>query len=453
MKRRVRGEKTNTLTPFMFRAAVTAAVVAAPAAFGVGDIIWYDDSMRPEKVLEIREGEVVFNAYDGSPPPAEAVFPFRCIVNNNQVPLANSLLWLNDRGEITHKDPSSADPLTLQTYFPATNGETYLTMVGVFRGDDRDTGYPSVKRLYSRDGKVLWEKEVDGCPRLSPEGDFAAVFYASGFEGRITVIDETGRKSQIKAPVGTCHAISTNGAYIVVGEPGSVPGDWPGGTQVYTKTGERVVSLDPDFRCFTASPGEGDLSLYGGTAFLLQTGTYVTRKQVKDESSGPDLTVLQPQPGRGRGIQVYDTSGRKLWEMEFGDGHPGLQLFVAENEEYLALIVDPQSGIRVFKTRTGELVRHITSVEVLSSVEEGYISNDGGRFLLFNRAGVAGGGPRGGYESTFLLLDGDEKIADMRVSCSEYGKLSGRLSADGEFLLLTAAPGSTVYRIPKSGSE
>jgi hypothetical protein len=455
----VRGEKTDNLAPFIIRAVLTAALVVAPAASGVGDIIWYDESMRPEKLLEIREGEVVFNAYGGSPPPAEVVFPFRYIVNNNQVPhqvpLANSLLWLNDRGEITHKDLSSADPLTLKTYFPAANGESYLTMVGVFRGSDRDNSYPSVKELYSRYGKVLWEKEVEGYPRLSPQGDFAAVFYASGFEGRITLIDEAGRKSEIKAPVGTFHGISRDGAYIVVGEPGSVPADWPGGTQVYTKTGERVVSLDPEFRCFTASAGEGDTSLYAGTGFFIQTGTYVIRRQVKDELYllyGPYLTVLEPQPERGRGVQVYDTSGRKLWEMEFDDGHPGLQLFVAENEEYLALIVDPQSGIRVFKTRTGELVRHITSVEVPSSVEEGYISNDGDRILLFNHVSVAGG-PLSGYEAGFLLLNGGKKIADKRLKCSEHGKLSGMLSGDGEFLLLTAATGSTVYKIPKSGSE
>jgi len=369
--------------------------------------------------------------------------PFRYVLNNYQVPNVNSLIFLNERGEIIFKDVASSGTFYPTTYFPARDGSAYLTIEGVCRptGGDFLNAYPDTKKLYSSEGRLIWEKRAEGYPRISPNGDYVAVFFASGFEGRITLINKNGNASEVKGPAGPFHAISKEGDFLIVGEPTSVPSDWPGGTTIYSATGELITQLDPNFACRSAVRLEGDLNIYGSRKIIVQTGFFIKRETVVDPH-GNSYTVTDGLSSE-RGIQVYDGKGEKIWERKLGKGHPGLKFFVSDNEEYIALIPDLAAGITVFKSATGEIIRRIKTSKFPYTINGGYISNDGNIILLIYQCGVKSGD----YDTGAVILRGERVVAEIRLTVLAYGKFSGNLTPDADMLLLNSSRRANVYKL------
>jgi hypothetical protein len=396
-----------------------------------------------DMVLEIENGLVTYNVNETPGEGAETKIPFPYIVNNYQIPHVNSLIFLNERGDIIFKDVALSGTFYPTTYFPAGDGSAYLTIEGVCRptGGDFLNAYPDTKKLYSSEGRVIWEKRAEGYPRVSPNGDYVAVFFASGFEGRITLINKNGNTSEVEGPVGPFHAISKEGDFLLVGEPTSVPSDWRGGTTIYSATGELITHLDPNFACRSAVHLEGDLNIYGSRKIIVQTGFFIKRENVV-EAHGNSYTITDGLSSE-RGIQVYDGKGKKLWERKLGKGHPGLRFFVSDNEEYIALIPDLAAGITVFKSATGGIIRRIKTSKFPYTINGGYISNDGNIIFLTYQCGVKSGD----YDTGAVILSGGRVVAEIRLSVLAYGKFSGNLTPDADMLLLNSSRRATVYKL------
>lgn len=399
-------------------------------------------AVKFEKVLAIVDGKVVFNLNERLAPERQVAIPFRYVLNNYQVPRINSLIFLNERGEIIFKDVALSGISYPTTYFPARDGSAYLTIEGVCRPTSGDflNAYPDTKKLYSSEGRLIWEKRAEGYPRISPNGDYVAVFFASDFHGRITLIDKDGNASEVKGPVAPFHAVSKEGDFLLVGETPYVPSDWPGGTAVYSATGRVITHLDPNFACRSACLN-GDYNIYGSRNIIVQTGFFIKRQDVVDPHGNSFTDTDHPKSERG--IQVYDANGGKLWERKLGKGHPGLQFFVSDNEEYIALIPDRAAGITLFESETGKIVRTIKNRKIASSIRGGYVSNDGEVVLLTYQCGVKSGDSDTGA----VILRGDRLVGEIRLAGTVNGRLSGNITPDADMLLLNNYREAVVYKL------
>jgi hypothetical protein len=398
-------------------------------------------AVKFEKVLAIVDGKVVFNLNEQGAPERQVAIPFRYVLNNYQVPNVNSLIFLDERGEIIFKDVALSGISYPTTYFPARDGRAYLTMEGLCRPPGLYlNAFPETKRLYSSEGRLIWEKRAEGYPRVSPNGDYVAVFFASDFHGRITLIDKDGNASEVEGPVGPFHATSKEGDFLLVGETPYVPSDWLGGTTVYSATGKVITHLDPNFACRSALL-IGDYNIYGSRNIIVQTGFFIKRRDGVDPH-GNSVTDTD-HPKSERGIQVYDGKGRKLWERKLGGGHPGLQFFVSDNEKYIALIPDPAAGITVFESETGKIVRTIKTRRIPSSIHGGYVSNDGEVVLLTYQCCVKSGD----YDTGAVIFRGDSVVAEIRLAGSVNGRLSGNITPVADMLLLNNHREAAVYRL------
>jgi len=424
---------------YLAKVAIVAALISGPV-FAL-DFDYLDEGrITAEKVLEIRNGSVVYNVNDGKRADERVNIPFSFFSDGLGFGKAPSVVFLEPSGAVVFADrcPPSSDT-HVATLHAADNGKAYLKMEGPnlrFPGID-DNPFPRNKKFYDADGGLLWEKDILGYPRVSPDGDYVAIFEVQGPESKVTIIDRQGRETFIRAPCGLWHAVSKGGRYILLGEPLGVPVGWAGGTTVYSKDGTLKTHLDPLFLCQTTALNLRGQTLYGSGKLIIQSGVYGHRK-VNPEGN---LTGVTDSPEFARGIQVYNADGTKLWEKNLGEG-PGRELnfFVSNNDEFIAFFPGGSSGVSVMRAPTGEPLYEFDP-QIPENVYEGYVSDDGKTVLLTYVVGQ-----RGKFKSGLALTREGVVVAKVSAGPGE-GRITGRLSTDGTMLLVSEQDSAKVYLV------
>ena len=392
-----------------------------------------------EKVLEIRNGSVVYNVNDGRSPDARVSMPFNFFFDGLGFGKPPSIVFLDRSGYITFEDHCSISSTTGATIHAADDGTAYLKMEGPNKMYTyvEYNPYPENKKFYGADGGLLWERDILGYPRVAPLGDYVAVFEVERPDSNVTIVDREGLETVIKAPCGLWHAISKNGEYVLLGEPSGVPVEWPGGTTVFSKDGTLKTRLDPLFRCETTAMNKRGQTLYGSDKLIIQSGVFGHR------TPDPEGRIwgLLDSPEFERGIQVYNANGKKLWEKNLGEGSAReLNFFVSANDEFIAFFPGGSSGVSVLRAETGDPLYDFDP-GIPAQVYEGYISDDGKTVLLTYVVGQ-----RGEFKSGLVLVR--EGVIAATVSAGPGdGRVTGRLSKDGTMLLVCEQDSAKVFSL------
>jgi hypothetical protein len=315
-----------------------------------------DSGTEIEKVFHSEQGKSLKNALAESGITLDVIYPGSFALMNPVMGL--TLTIFNGYGEITKTAPVGANT---GLYFPAGNGQYYLIAAGEGSYEPGIESDGFKRAYYTRAGELLWEdngteRTSGGWVCVSPDGE-RVIYIKRGYgkeEPNVVFRDKSGNVvAELHIPYpGRRFGFTDDGEYFLLGEDLHSERTSGLGTTVLDKNGVIAFNMDP--ASMVSSNTWRGLGVLGGTGkYLYQNFTPVTRRY--DEGGNPH--GMDPISEVGGGIQVYDTSGRKLWEII----HAGSFVYysaISKTGEYVALFRGfPVVECEVLKSDTGETVR------------------------------------------------------------------------------------------------
>lgn len=364
---------------------IVSAVLSLNNAFAAeeaGYRTFYDTQL--ELILQVEEGEITFNNLDILTEEERADFKnsFRVIPLRNAGYLASGFYLLNGAGEI-RKYKYTEEPKAF--VHPSKDGDCYLVCKGAYINFNYDDYSPVIKELYDMEDRLIWSHDIKG--HVKAADDLGTLIVKNIIRGPgIAIINNGIYNRFFPRSAGNAFCISTDGGIIVIPEKdGGVPTTGPKGTRVYDNRGELLFTLNPDFAADIGTGTRKPLEIYASGKYIIQICQKAIRKPfyspvISDE--GDELENLTGVPG-AQYIQVYNRNGELLWQEVFGVSHFIISFTLAENEEYLAVILPtPTPECRVFEVQTGEEQYRIYLPEGFRHVSNAGISNDGSTLFV-----------------------------------------------------------------------
>lgn len=386
--------------------------------------------VRVEKIFHYEAGAEVVNELADRGVSLAEVWPGLYAVGYYGYLGANLTLF-DETGRVTRKNILDKErPEASGTFFPAANGEYFLNTWGnaggfEYMGDMLDRTY------YNREGEELWRSsgaESTGSVAVSPDGERIVYIQNGGMfpqpDSKIIFKDVAGRTiaTHTVPYLGRRFNFTGDGNRFLVSESlRSSRGD-DRGTAVFSKDGELLFFLEPDFNAGIRW-GRSKAAIGGGKGYLYQVG-------YKIEGFGFNTMPLFDS---GRFLQVYDSSGKKRWEVgvskkEWGAG-------VSADGRLIAYVPsDPGGELVVAELATGDLIRHFPFNILGPKFPTMTLSDDGERVCVSNSSSGSSWAGVFSDQGSFIEFKAD-KLG------------SFHLSPDGDYVIFCGARTLAVFEI------
>jgi hypothetical protein len=342
-----------------------------------------------------------------------------------------NLTLFDGTGKVTREYVFDEDrPADSDTFFPAADGGYFLNTWGnaggfEYRGDMLERTY------YHRDGEELWHSsgpESTGHVAVSPDGERVVYIQSGGMfpqpDSKIIFKDVAGRTiaTHTVPYLGRCFNFTGDGNRFLVSESlRSSRGD-DRGTAVFSKDGELIFFLEPDFNAGIRW-GRSKAAIGGGKGYLYQVG-------YKIEGFGFNTMPLFDS---GRFLQIYDSSGKKWWEVKVSKKEWGAG--VSADGRLIAYVPsDPGGELVVAELATGDLIRHFPFNILGPKFPTMTLSDDGERVCVSNSSSGSSWAGVFSDQGSFIEFKAD-KLG------------SFHLSPDGNYVVFCGARTLAVFEI------
>jgi len=384
-------------------------------------------------VLAADNGEVSFNGIDSlNESDRETLLEeFKVIRLRGRNYLDDGFYLLGEGGNID-KFITATEPLG--AVVASVNGERYFVSKIARPNFNLTPVYPVAKEVYNSEGTLLWSYEIVGYPRMSDDLSTVCVYnyrYGSEENPNIHIITNSGALIKTYHPnCGVPFQVSRDGENIIIAD--KTDGD--SGTRVFTKRGNLLFTLDPEYRCNLGSGRTGGLILYGSSKYIVQA----CRKGDNPEDY----------------LQVYDGHGSLLWQKSFGISSGNIRFEVSANDEYLLVYyLEPNAGFEVFNLANGTPIRKVSiDGKPPGGFFRGGVSADSSEvYIVFTKYLGKAGVPNSTFDSTLFIFKEGTRIAEFRnkydLNNLATGAYGVRFSRDGKYVVVTDGKGFRLFSV------
>jgi hypothetical protein len=334
---------------------------------------------------------------------------------------------------------------------PSKDGNRYLVCKGAYSNFVFDDYSPVVKELYDIENWLIWAHEIKG--HVKAADHLGTIIVKNVIRGPGIAIVNNGVYTRFFPKYGgNPFCISTDGGIIVIPEhDGRVPIKGPKGTRIYDNQGELLFTLNPDFVADIGTSTHKPLVIYASAKYIIQICQRAVRKAYDTPAfndEGEELESLTGVPGE-QYIQVYDRGGGLLWQEVFEVSPYITNFTVADNEEYIAVIIpNTTRECRVFELKTGKEKYRLSLPEDFGPVSDASISNDGSKLTVVEDK-CEGPGDYTLDGKAILYIEGLE--AAVFEHTYDYNETDGSFnvifSEKGNLFVITANRGFRIFRI------
>lgn len=408
------------------------------------------DGTRLELILQAEDGEIIFNNLEAltTEERNDVISSFHVIPLRNNGYLASGFYILNSSAGI-QKYTYTQEPKAY--VHPSKNGDCYLVCRGAYSNFSFDDYSPVIKELYDVEDRLIWAHEIKGHVKVSD--DLGNVLIRNLIRGPGIAVINKGRYTYFDPRYcGKPFCISTDGGIIVIAENDArVPARGPKGTRVYDNHGELLFTLNPEFVANVGTSTQQPGVIFASSRYIIQICHKAKRTGFEPtiyDSDGEELDGITTVPSE-QYLQVYDRNGKLKWQKVFATSRYCVKFSVAENEEYIAVILpEPKPECWVFDLTTGEELYNVNLPVDFWHVSDAGISNDGSKLSVVRDKW---GGPGNNIVESEALLFNQGLEAAAFENAYDYNETEGSynfiFSENEGLFVITANRGFRFFRI------